>query len=158
MTSIEWLWEQIDGIIPYQDIKTSQLFNGVLEQAKLLHKEEMKKCYEHGSFALLDTGHGDTFEQYYQETFVSKGSDFKQFSLYEHKETITSADTQVSKTFLEAQPQLPQQEISDEEIEKGAEDWYNKEGIIKIIKPNKVEIRAWISACKWYREQLKLKL
>jgi len=45
-----------------------------------------------------------------------------------------------------------QQELLDEEIEKGAEDWYNKEGL---IKPSKVEIRAWVSTCKWYREQLK---
>jgi len=42
MTSIEWLWEQIDGIIPYQDINTSQLFNGVLEQAKEMHKQEIE--------------------------------------------------------------------------------------------------------------------
>ena len=29
----------------------------------------------------------------------------KQFSLYEHKDTITSADTPISKTFLESVPQ-----------------------------------------------------
>jgi hypothetical protein len=43
-------------------------------------------------------------------------------------------------------------EISDEEIMRGAKEWYNKDGC---IRPSKIEIRAWICACKWYREQLK---
>lgn len=42
-------------------------------------------------------------------------------------------------------------EISDEEIEKSAKEWYEKEGWVHY----KAEIRAWVSACKWYREQLK---
>ena len=42
--------------------------------------------------------------------------------------------------------QLPQQEISDEEIEKAASHY---DPIVTRI--------AWISACKWYREQLKTK-
>ena len=42
-------------------------------------------------------------------------------------------------------------EISDEEIEKSAKEWYDKKGIVNY----KAEIRAWVSACKWYREQLK---
>ena len=46
-----------------------------------------------------------------------------------------------------------QTEISDEEIEKSAKEWYDKKGIVNY----KAEIRAWVSACKWYREQLKLR-
>ena len=72
MTSIEWLWEQIDGIIPYQDIKTSQLFNGVLDQAKEMHKQEIIDSAERWKGT-------DFAERYYQETFVSKGSDECQF-------------------------------------------------------------------------------
>jgi hypothetical protein len=45
-------------------------------------------------------------------------------------------------------------EISDEEIEKNAKYWYNKEGC---ITPSKVEVRAWVKGAKWYREQLKSK-
>ena len=41
---------------------------------------------------------------------------------------------------------LPQQELSDEEIEKSAA--HHEPMVTK---------RAWISACKWYREQLKTK-
>ena len=65
MTSIEWLWEQIDGIIPYQDIKTSQLFNGVLEQAKEMHKQEIMEAWEDG----IDSFSTRSAEQYYKETF-----------------------------------------------------------------------------------------
>jgi hypothetical protein len=43
-------------------------------------------------------------------------------------------------------------QISDEEIERGAKEWYNKEGY---ITPSKVEIRAWVKGAKWYREQTK---
>jgi len=81
MTSIEWLWEQIDGIIPYQDIKTSQLFNGVLEQAKEMHKAEIIKAFDEGQeyeyqYHINNAPKFDS-ETYYQETFGSKGSDAK---------------------------------------------------------------------------------
>jgi hypothetical protein len=46
-----------------------------------------------------------------------------------------------------------QKEISDEEIEKSAKEWYEKEGMVHY----NAEIKAWVSACKWYREQLKTK-
>jgi len=81
MTSIEWLWEQIDGIIPYQDINTSQLFNGVLEQAKLLHKQEILSAFTKGANDGFHGEYDSNREKYYQETFVSKGSD-------KHKEKL----------------------------------------------------------------------
>ena len=72
-TSIEWLWEQIDGIIPYQEIKTSQLFNGVLEQAKEMHKQEIIDAHIEGQRVFDKHDHTqwttDQAEQYYQETF-----------------------------------------------------------------------------------------
>lgn len=45
-----------------------------------------------------------------------------------------------------------QTEISDEEIEKGAEEWYGKKGL---LRPYQIEKMAWISAIKWYKEQIK---
>ena len=45
-----------------------------------------------------------------------------------------------------------QQEISDEEIEKGAREWYDKEGR---YKPSAIALKTWGYAIKWYREQLK---
>jgi hypothetical protein len=48
--------------------------------------------------------------------------------------------------------QLPQQEISDEEIMKGAKEWYNKEGA---YSASAIALKTWVYAIKWYREQLK---
>ena len=42
--------------------------------------------------------------------------------------------------------QLPQQEISDEEIEKAA---------ANLANPNADKTDNWIEGAKWYREQLK---
>jgi len=68
MTSIEWLWEEIDNLIPYQDINSAQQFNGLLEKAKEMHKQEIIEAYCNGNDLI-------GAEQYYQETFASKGSD-----------------------------------------------------------------------------------
>jgi hypothetical protein len=66
-TAVEWLWEQIDNIIPFQNIQVSQIFNGLLEQAKEMEKEEIIKSYEEGHFHLeLDSYNP---EQYYNETY-----------------------------------------------------------------------------------------
>jgi hypothetical protein len=47
---------------------------------------------------------------------------------------------------------VPQTEISDEEIEKGAKEWYEIEGDYKL---NAMALKTWVYAIKWYREQLK---
>jgi hypothetical protein len=54
----------------------------------------------------------------------------------------------------EYKSQLPQQEISDEEIMKGAKEWYNKEGA---YSASAIALKTWVYAIKWYREQLKQK-
>jgi len=43
-------------------------------------------------------------------------------------------------------------EISDEEIEKGAREWYDKEGP---YKPSAIALKTWVYAIRWYSEQLK---
>jgi ribosomal protein L32 len=45
-----------------------------------------------------------------------------------------------------------QKELSDEEIEKGAREWYNKEGA---YSASAIALKTWIYAIRWYREQLK---
>ena len=47
-TAVEWLWEQIDNSIPFQNIQTSQIFNGLLEQAKSMEKEQLCQMYIQG--------------------------------------------------------------------------------------------------------------
>jgi hypothetical protein len=46
---------------------------------------------------------------------------------------------------------LPQQEISDEEIEKGAKEWYNKEGA---YSASAIALKTWVYAIRWYIQQL----
>jgi HEPN domain-containing protein len=67
-TAVEWLWEQIDNTIPFQNIQTSQIFNGLLEQAKAMEKEQIINAYwdsyKEGRYS------GDkTAEEYYNEIF-----------------------------------------------------------------------------------------
>ena len=32
-------------------------------------KEQMEKCYEHAAFSLIDMGHGEGFDEYFEKTF-----------------------------------------------------------------------------------------
>ena len=59
-TSIEWLWEQI----PFEFTSKRSAFE-VFEQAKEMHKQEIKNAYSEDSFPCSD----EEYEQYYQETF-----------------------------------------------------------------------------------------
>jgi len=58
-TAVEWFYQRILA----EDIKA------VFEQAKAMEKEQMGKCYNHGSLSLLDMGHGDSFEDYYNKNY-----------------------------------------------------------------------------------------
>ena len=59
-TSIEWLWEQI----PFEFTSKRSAFE-IFEQAKEMHKQEIKNAYSEDSFPCSD----EEYEQYYQETF-----------------------------------------------------------------------------------------
>jgi hypothetical protein len=66
-TSVQWLWEQIDNTIPYQNIQTSQIFNGLLEQALVMFEEQIIDAYRSGKINQLENS-----ELYYNQTFKSK--------------------------------------------------------------------------------------
>jgi len=71
MTSIQWM---IDELIKKNTGKVGNEYIEIFEQAKEMHKQEIidaaNKLLYHGP------GPGNTAaEKYYQETFVSKGSD-----------------------------------------------------------------------------------
>jgi hypothetical protein len=34
---------------------------------KMFSEEDMKKAYERGMFAIIETGHGDTFEEWFEQ-------------------------------------------------------------------------------------------
>ena len=139
MTSIEWLIKELDELIPYGSITTSQLFEDVLEEAKEMHKQEMTKFANDfwnwakgGNFDISDA------EQYYQETFVSKGSD-------ELEQVVNDYDD--DPTWIDDEVEVPQQEISDEEILTESTNRY-------VIED---EIEAFIQGANWMQEQLKTK-
>ena len=122
MTSIEWLIEQIESF----GIDTKFINNGI-EQAKEMHKQEIKKSYEDGKNLIQ---YKDEWgEKYYQETFVSKGSD----------DHISDVSKMV---------EVPKQEITDGEIQSTAETFWTE--------PSESDMkRGWKLGAKWYREQLK---
>lgn len=71
-TAIEWLEIQFDrytsgGV----NVPNNKIFK-LTEKAKAMEKEQMNKCYNHGSFSLIDNGHGDIFEEYYEKTYPKK--------------------------------------------------------------------------------------
>jgi len=59
----------------------------------------------------------------------------------------------------ERNEKLPQQEISDEEIEEGADEYYPCDELDDGLKGMIISAKkgAWFDAIKWYREQLKNK-
>jgi hypothetical protein len=72
MTSIEWLWEEIDNLIPYEGIATSQIFNDLLVKAKEMHKRETIK-FGYDFYATIEQNEECIItklpEELYKETF-----------------------------------------------------------------------------------------
>jgi hypothetical protein len=71
-TAVEWLWEQIDEILPFSvDTETGIKLYNAKEQAKEMEKEQMwayiKEKYCIGPKSL--EFHKLEFEQYYNETY-----------------------------------------------------------------------------------------
>ena len=82
MTSIEWLIKEL-----YTEMNMSgdgRVLDEILEEAKEMHKQEIIDAFKSGlkspyhqdyTFVTQDNQEGTKSAQYYQETFVSKGSD-----------------------------------------------------------------------------------
>ena len=139
MTSTEWLDEQIQEYVIAADHVANTMviqisfeeYMDLKRQAKEMHKQEIIDAIENGNY-----GNGN---EYYQETFVSKGS-------YINGDIVTKDSVIV---------EFPQQEISDEEIDKAKEnawsDYEYQEGNLYSTTFRD----GWLMAIKWYREQLK---
>lgn len=127
-TAVEWLKEQFDRQRFIEKIDFDTAMN--MEKKQIIEAAERWK--------------GTIFaEKYYEETF-------KPFSLYEHKDTITSADTPVFY-----------QTISDEELEKLAEKEYPFDELVDTDYKGMIisaERGAWIEGIKWYKEQIEKKI
>jgi hypothetical protein len=79
----------------------------------------------------------------------------KQETLEEAAERLYGLADKYSKNrigFIEGAKWNEPIDMSDEEIEKGAREWYDKEGP---YKPSAIALKTWVYAIGWYREQLK---
>jgi hypothetical protein len=64
-TAVEWLFEQVW-------ITSGEDLSELLEDAKEMEKEKLEQFYNHGQWAVIENGHGECFEDYYNRTFKSK--------------------------------------------------------------------------------------
>ena len=174
MTSIEWLFEQLEkkgDMRETPSIRNLQLnidtsdYLELKRLAKEMHRLEIGGAQSYAiSNADNDNGYFDC-DKYYQKTFVSKGSDEHivdtnemiypktAFEILQPKLTI--ADTLEFREkhlpeildAMEEYATFSQTEISNEEIENVA--WEKYTGDSARL--------AWVEAIKWYREQLKQK-
>jgi len=165
MTSIEWLEDNIHSDFTYNQIMD------LLEKAKEMHKQEIINTWYNGYInqsPMIDEE--NCGEKFYQETFVSKGSEtLKDYHIVDTNEMIypktafeilqpklTIADTLEFREkhlpeILDAMEEYAtssQTEISDEEIEKEARDYDNS----VIYGPPLLHFEQ---GAFWYREQLK---
>ena len=74
MTSIEWFVEQLEEHLLSQDIVLQLKNTEAFEQAKEMHKQEIINSYRVGACEVDKIGEYKA-NKYYQEIFVSKGSD-----------------------------------------------------------------------------------
>ncbi len=121
MTAVEYLIEQLP-------IRVLNSLQKEIEQAKQMEKEQIINANIAGVDVVIEKKRFIIGEQYYNETYGSKGNDER---IVDTNKTITS-----------------QTEISDEEIEKAGIE-LSKQGVDLDYK--------WIMGAKWYREQLKKK-
>jgi hypothetical protein len=83
-TAVNWILIELQNKFPKEignAYEANQfLFEYLFEKAKAMEREQLRKCYEHAMLSLLDTGHGDSFEDYYNKTFKDK--------IWHNKQTI----------------------------------------------------------------------
>ena len=120
-TAVNWM---IDELIKKHVGKVGNEYVEIFEEAKEMEKQQIIDVFEMGRFNIDDMGNG---EEYYNETYGSKGSDTNS-----EKPNVLSSQT----------------EISDEEIEKAARDYDNA----VIYGPPLLHFEQ---GAFWYREQLK---
>ena len=135
-TSIEWLRNEL---VNNENIRwRGTNINVLIEQAKEMHKAEILAAFTEGASDGFYGESDSNREQYYQETFGSKGSDDKKINLVEiPQEQLEKERNANYKYFSIDEPP----EISDEEIEKEAKNHHN--------------YYEWSAGAKWYKEQLK---
>ena len=70
-TVLEWVIVQLDNTLELYNSEWDKI-SQIIEQGKQLEKGQLEKFYNHGQFAIIDNGHGDSFEDYYNKIFKTK--------------------------------------------------------------------------------------
>ena len=68
LTAVEWLESKFNEFETIYYSLPSGLYEYV-NQAKEMEKQKLEQFYNHGQWAIIEHGHGDTFEDYYNQTF-----------------------------------------------------------------------------------------
>jgi hypothetical protein len=66
-TAVEYLFEKL-----WNTDKDKFTWYAILKQAKEMEKEKLEQFYNHGQWAVIENGHGECFEDYYNRTFKSE--------------------------------------------------------------------------------------
>jgi len=124
MTSIEWLRQEL-----WEQFKFS-FSDNILEQAKEMHKQEIIDAYVKGREEhYLDWYPEKHSEEYYQETFVSKGSDKH---IVDTNEMIELPQQETLYTEEQVREAIYMARLRAEHIF-----WYNDDEIIQSLKQPK---------------------
>jgi hypothetical protein len=70
LTAVEWLLEELLNRDWYH--LPESIKNEIIEQAKEMEKQKLEQFYNHGQWAIIEHGHGEMFEDYYNRTFKSE--------------------------------------------------------------------------------------
>jgi len=189
MTSIEFLFKEL-----WETSKDKLEWHSILEKAKEMHKQEIIDAFKSGlkspyhqdyTFVTQDNQEGTKSAQYYQETFVSKGSDEMDSNYSQHvtknhtfktafeilQSNLTIADTsefreihipEIIASMEQYKAQLPKQDVDklgNEDVPKLGYCEISDEEIEKVSATldydHISEIVMWEKGARWYREQLK---
>jgi hypothetical protein len=62
-TAVEWLYKNLlDNPMSNEDV----IYNiNTFEKAKEMEKQKLEQFYNHGQWAVIENGHGECFEDYY---------------------------------------------------------------------------------------------
>jgi hypothetical protein len=64
-TAIDFLIEELGEYFPHE-------IGGIhlmVEKAKEMEKQQLEQFYNHGQWAIIEHGHGESFEDYYNKSF-----------------------------------------------------------------------------------------
>jgi uncharacterized coiled-coil protein SlyX len=74
-TAVEWLANRIIELeerLRHKEINLNDfmdLKDELVEQAKEIEKQKLEQFYNHGQWAVIENGHGECFDDYYNRIF-----------------------------------------------------------------------------------------